>query len=71
MKKLGITGISKLLGSIKYIISEVKNENDLTDIRKNKIEDIKYKAFQWREKLSLEISDCLKKIKNIQMTKSY
>lgn len=58
--------ISKLLGSIKYIISEVKNENDLTDIRKNKIEDIKYKAFQWREKLSLEISDCLKKIKNIQ-----
>lgn len=58
--------ISKLLGSIKYIISEVKNESDLTDIRKNKIEDIKYKAFQWREKLSLEISDCLKKIKNIQ-----
>lgn len=58
--------ISKLLGSIKYIISEVKNENDLTDIRKNKIEDIKYEAFQWREKLSLEINDCLKKIKNIQ-----
>ena len=44
---------------------EIKKKNNLKDAQKNEIETIKREAFQWRDKLSLEVDDCLKKIKNI------
>lgn len=67
--KLEYEDISRISGSIRYfidIIDEIKKKNNLKDAQKNEIETIKREAFQWRDKLSLEVDDCLKKIKNIQ-----